>query len=165
MSIDHAFTALSLGYRVNCYGRVVSPRGKIRKEGKSKKGYLRFNISKGISVFTHQLIAAQQFGDAVRPSSVVVRHLNGNRQDNRPSNIAIGSYSDNEMDRPRSVRLQKARHAARARRLLSDKEADRLRHERHKGRTYKELMDMFGIKSKSTISYIINGRTYNNATT
>lgn len=57
-----------------------------RRGGKTKSRY----------VLEHRLVAAVKYGGL--PRDAVVRHLNGNKQDNRPENLAIGSKAENKMD-------------------------------------------------------------------
>jgi hypothetical protein len=47
-------------------------------------------------VWEHQLVAARKYGGI--PPGHVVRHLNGNKTDNRPDNLVLGSHKENQMD-------------------------------------------------------------------
>lgn len=49
-------------------------------------------------VYEHRLVAFQKFGIKVFEDKIVVRHLNGNKLDNSPENIMIGSQNDNIKD-------------------------------------------------------------------
>lgn len=46
----------------------------------------------------HRLVAAKKYGDDYDPRTMVVRHKNGVKDDNRPENILIGTYLENTMD-------------------------------------------------------------------
>lgn len=47
------------------------------------------------NVLEHRLVAAKYLGD---PRGKVVRHLNGNKTDNRPENLALGTVEENNLD-------------------------------------------------------------------
>ena len=57
----------------------------------------------------HKFAAYCYFGDSA--FTLHVRHLNGNTLDNSLKNIALGSPSENEMDKPKSVRSNSAKIA------------------------------------------------------
>lgn len=153
------------GYRVDEHGKVVSHVGKILKLNKDTKGYLRFGFNSAnhdyvVSVWVHRLVAYQKFGDILFEEDMVVRHLDGNPANNSWDNIEIGTQSDNMMDRPEDSRRAQSKHAASFRRKLTEEEVAWLRHDRELGMSYKELMAKYGI-AKSTVSYIVNRKTYN----
>jgi transposase-like protein len=78
---------------------------------------------------------------------------------NRPSNIAIGSPSDNMMDMRVSDRVDKAKKAAGARRCFSKEQAIEVCERYASGVSLKTLAREYGV-ANATISYLINGRTY-----
>lgn len=53
-------------------------------------------------VFEHRLIAAKKYGSL--PSGLVVRHLNGNKRDNSPDNLVLGTQSENTSDHQTAYR-------------------------------------------------------------
>jgi hypothetical protein len=71
------------------------------KTGRS--GYLKvclFDENKKVHRFyIHKLVAETFLGE--RPEGAQIRHLNGNKTDNRVSNLAWGSAKDNAKDRDR----------------------------------------------------------------
>ena len=51
----------------------------------------------------HRLVAAMTYGPI--PKGSVVRHLNGDKTDNRPENLAIGTYKENAWDHETARRM------------------------------------------------------------
>ena len=114
------------GYKVTEEGELISPTGYKPKLKRTKKGYLYHTISiryfknRNCHLKVHQLQAFQIFGSVVFEKDKCVRHLDGNPENNRRSNIAVGTASDNMMDVPKKERIQKARVAAKRQRKFSD---------------------------------------------
>ena len=123
------------------YDRHNYPNFKIRHEGKLVK------------VYVHRLAAYQKFGDAIYKKGMQVRHLNGNPSDFRFTNLAIGTQSQNSMDRPKEQRIASAKHAAS---FIKKFEYDEVKAFYKKTKSYKKTMVEFGISSKSTLHRIIN---------
>lgn len=141
------------GYSVDINGNVFNKDGKQLSIGKSKKGYLSFNIKieKGGNAtrsFVHRLQAYQKFGDKIFEQGIVVRHLNGISTDNSYDNIGIGTHSQNSLDIPKEKRIINASNPI-------HNHVDII-NDRKNGYTYKELMCKYGITSKGTLSFIIN---------
>ena len=102
------------GYHCDESGRIYNPQGKELSLSKSGK-YIGFSIyvdSKKVSITAHRFIAFQMFGDIIFQKGIQVRHLDDNNNNNRHSNIAYGTQSQNAMDRPQADRIRIARHAA-----------------------------------------------------
>jgi hypothetical protein len=91
------------GYTIDNFGIVKNPKGKVIK-GSVYDNYIKFSaktsISKSFPVRIHRFQAYIKFGDEIFKEGVVVRHLDGNSLNNEWDNIAIGTQSDNMMDRP-----------------------------------------------------------------
>jgi hypothetical protein len=157
--------AFARGYRVSEDGALISPSGfELSDSYKNQKGYRMFNMrlpgeAGNTSVPVHQLAAFQKYGDKAIEEGVEVRHLDDNKENNSPKNLLIGTRSQNMMDRSEEVRRRCARKAARARRRLTNKQAQQLIEDRAAGSTYLGLVEKYGI-AKSTISYIVNGHMY-----
>lgn len=156
------------GYEVMDDGQVIAPSGryrtlcgKIRGQGRTAQ-YLYFTITTGSredntratrTVMVHRLSAYQKFGDDMFREGVQVRHLDNNEQNNAPANLCLGTGSVNMMDRPPEVR---SAHAGKAHRKYTDEQIVEMVEMHKAGKTYKEIMARFGIKSKGTVSYIMN---------
>ena len=151
----------SLGYTVNKEGVVYKPNGDKQVIHLNNGGYYYFNKQiegKQHKIKVHRLQAYCLYGESVFEDGICVRHLNGNSKDNRAVNIAIGTHSDNMMDIPSTIRLEKALHATSYIRKYDYKA---IKADRTKGMKYKELMEKYNISSKGTISHIINSKYEN----
>lgn len=156
-------TAHDKGYRV-VNGQVISPfSGKPLKlyfkfDRKSDYEVHRFTVYDPeygrLAVNAHQLMAFQKYGLKIFEPDIVIRHLDGNSLNNNENNIAIGSRSDNEFDKPKEVRVQAATTASTKIRRFTDYEMEDIRNF-HNG-SYKDTMRAFDIKSKGTLHYILN---------
>lgn len=144
--------AYNKGYRANKNGEIIGTRGDKLNLYKDLKGYLMFTIRRPNScptrTFVHKLQAYQLFGDDCFKQGFVIRHLNGNKEDNSVNNIQIGTVLDNIMD---MTPLQRKLNASSPKHNHSEIINDRLL-----GMTYKEIQEKYNISSKSTISFIIN---------
>lgn len=151
---------VKLGYHVDNDGKLYNPKGKQMMGNLSNTGYLRFNSpkieGKRMVIAVHRLQAYHKFGDKIFEQDMVVRHLDGNPLNNSWGNIEIGTQSDNIFDIPQIKR-----------RLMSSKGKRKhnysaIRIDRAKGMSYKDLMLKYNIKSKGTISHIINSNMPSN---
>lgn len=100
------------GYRINVDGVVTNPYGKIIK-GSVYDNYQKFSVrTKTTSSFPvrhHKFQAYIKYGDKIFDKGIVVRHLNGDSLDNSYNNIAIGTQSENMMDRDEESRKNHSR--------------------------------------------------------
>jgi len=151
--------AFRLGWRIRSDGVPISPLGTEVATNLDKSGYPRFTVRlsdmKHRPIYVHRLIALEKYGEAVFAPGIQVRHRDGNPLNTDPSNILIGTPSENAMDKPREVRVAVAGRAARR---LTDAQVRELRSDRLQGASYSELSVKYGIQ-KSTISYIVRGKT------
>ena len=149
------------GYFVNNKGQMFTPNKNIVKT-KNKQGYIKCTISvdgKNKILYAHRLMAYQLFGDQIYLEKKMVRHLDGNKENNRPENITIGSNHDNSMDRSVTDRINSAIRATKK----------TIKYDRDKVRAYyigcgksrKKTMKKFGITSGGTLHYILKNRKLN----
>jgi hypothetical protein len=143
--------ANSKGYKVTVEGVVIN-NCKIIPLKQSKRGYLSFNLRDGNKTptrcYVHRLQAYQRYGDKLFGEGIVVRHLNGQSTDNSIDNIAIGTMLDNILDIPKQQRVLNSSHPKYDHSCIVE--------DRNKGMSYKDIMIKYNIKSKGTISFIIN---------
>lgn len=153
------------GYTADQDGEIFSKTGKKLATSKGGGRYAYFTIivnGENKPVRVHQFVAFLKYGRKALASNVVVRHKDDNPDNNTFANIRIGTQSDNMMDQPRSVRIKRARHAARSTRKLTAAQMRDLLADHEAGIPYSKLMIKYGI-AKSTVSYIVNGKTYKGA--
>lgn len=154
--------AYNRGFRVTKEGICISPKG--NKVGSiNQYNYYTFGL-RDIKYFTisiHRLQAYQKFGEKIYESNIVVRHLNGNSLDNSWDNIEIGTQLDNSLDIPKEQRILNVLNGAETQKKYSDELHKQVLEARKQGMTYKEIMEKFGIKCKSQVSFMINKRRIN----
>lgn len=126
--------------------------GKKKSQTLNSNGYkvinFRLTTGKVVWVPVHRIVAYFKFGSKIFEKGVVVRHLNNNRLDNTFNNISIGTQRDNIMDNsPENRRLWASSPVHPHKEILEDRKS---------GMSYSQLMLKYGIKSKGTLSYIIN---------
>ena len=158
--------AVKKGMFVDRKGHLYGIRGARRILHHNRDGYARVRtwvplINQYTNIMVHQLQAYQKFGDKLFKKGIQVRHLNGDRADNRWENIDIGTAYDNAMDRSKEARKKHALNAASYQRKLTDDQVRELRRLRKEGAPYKRLTKMFDI-SKGNVSDIVNFKLYKN---
>lgn len=153
-----------LGYRISDLGAVHGLRG-ARRCRVDSDGYHTFNVriaGECRPVRAHMLAAFQIYGAAALAPGIQIRHLDGNRQNNAAANLAIGSATDNYLDRPPAARQAHAMIAARARRRLSFDQVEQVRARVAAGVKQNLIASELGL-SQSTVCDIVAGRTYKTA--
>lgn len=144
-------------YTADREGNIYGPRGnrlKLRQQGNKNRTYPHFGVrlnGQTIGIAAHKFISFLKFGELAIADGIHTRHLNDDPQDNRWENIAIGSHSDNMMDKPEQLRKSAAQKAGRARSLPDDLWTQ-IELERNEGATYPQLSERYGI-AKSTLSF------------
>jgi hypothetical protein len=153
------------GCHVLADGRVLGVRGEELTLRKNPNGYLAFGVyfeGKTFPVAVHQLAAYQYFGEAwCNNPHLYVRHLDGDKTNNSRDNLALGTASDNNMDKPLEVR----RNASKHNKKITDEQALAIKRKLSKfvGRlprgTMQSLATEFGCPW-TTINGVRSGRSY-----
>jgi hypothetical protein len=155
-----------LGYRVTSNGLVQSVWRKGTKvwsdawntlsPSTDAKGYLGLTICNEFgkrTVRIHRLVAESFLEN--QNNLPCVRHLDGNKKNNCVSNLAWGSYVENEND--------KKNHGTWNARIGGAKLSNDMRElailRFTQGETHKSIADYFGV-SRPTISRLVNGKTW-----
>jgi hypothetical protein len=171
---DACRRAHAAGYRALPDGEIVDGNGTpvaLRLRRDAQRGEIRpyyyFSVpragSKSGKIEVHKYVAFCAFGDAAFAPGVEARHLDGDSTNNAGDNIALGTKSDNEMDKPEATRRRVALLAASKRRSLTDARVRRLVALSRKGWTGKRLAAHFKI-AKSQVSEILSGKLYSSLT-
>jgi hypothetical protein len=150
------------GYTITRDGTVYGPTGTKLKLHNHEE-YYRFSVKvekESISVLVNRFQGYKKFGHKIFLKDLEIRHLNGKSFDNSYGNIGIGTHSRNMMDCTKQTRMKRSLQGSAKRRKLTEDQVKNLRQDRANGMMYKELMAKYGV-AKSTVSYIVNGKTYN----
>ena len=148
--------AYALGYRVSEDGQTVTrPLNRIVPQQCTRDGYQRFTFGpkcNRLTIRVHRLQAFQSFGEDLYQEGIVCRHLDGNSQNNEASNIALGTQSQNMMDRSKECRQRCAFNASRS--VVKHDHTAVVKFYKEHG--FKATLNHFGITSKGTLSHILN---------
>jgi hypothetical protein len=159
------------GYRVGDDGSVWShwKRGRWKRLSQSWRrlrtpcddhGYPQVNLYRpGVGsrrhFKVHELVLLAFVGG--KPKGLCTRHLNGDRTDNRVSNLAYGTYSENSADTEAHGRT--SRGVCRPLAKLSDAWVAEIRRRVAEGEKQKDLAEEFGV-STTTICNTVSGRVW-----
>lgn len=78
------------GYKVSNLGRVIGLNNKLLSGHKSDCGYIKY----GNSHYLGQILVWEAF-NGKKPEGMVINHINGNKHDNRLSNLEIVTHQEN----------------------------------------------------------------------
>jgi hypothetical protein len=152
--------AFSLGYRANDEGGIVRPDGSpVRLSKHPRTGYWTFAARLCRSPLSvHQFVAFQKYGEPALRSECV-RHLNDDRDDNRPTNIDHGTKSQNQMDIPIEKRRAMGTRRNRKKRQFTDDQVREIRLLFAAGWSLNRLQRVFDC-ALGALSNIRDGVTY-----
>lgn len=149
--------AIERWYTITNDWRIIGITWNRKSEIRKNSWYLHFSLWwikwKKIFVPIHRFVAYQIYWDVIFARWVEVRHLDGNKDNNSKTNIAIWTHSDNMMDIPKHKRIEMAKRAAS---FVKKRDHDVIKNLHKSWVSYKNIMNMLWIKSKWTISWIIN---------
>jgi hypothetical protein len=100
----------------------------------------------------HRLQAYQKYGEELYVGGLEVRHLDNVCSNNAESNIALGTKSQNAMDKPKETRVRVAGLAN----LKHNYAAIQAFYQGTK--SYKRTMAQFALTSKGTLNYILKSK-------
>ena len=153
--------AVAQGYRVTADGAAHGPRGKLAEHRRDGKGYYDFTVNHPelgrLHLMVHRLAAFQKFGAEMFQPGMEVRHRDGDKTNNSPDNMLIGTHAQNMMDRDPTARLEHAKLASKKRQALSDAQLAELRADAANGMGYEALAAKYGV-SKGGAHYMVNGK-------
>jgi len=152
--------AFKKGYSISPCGKLFSPRNKEMKPSwhlKNGNRYARFAFNK-TKVYWHHLVAYQKYKEKWIFSDLLVRHLDGDSENNSYLNIKLGTRRDNTMDIPQNKRKRNLKNAHLACRRFTQEEIQKIKNEL-KTKTAYRIAKEINCNPK-TIYDIINGLTY-----
>lgn len=138
------------GYYLDHDGDVWSTRNRngeslCKLKPRISRGYKYFSLylETGVkNIFQHTLICTANHGE--RPSARhQVRHLDGDRANNHPSNLAWGTQKENEADKIAHGRKVFGNKHGRS--ILKDTDLPEINSLREKGWTYERIGNRFGV--------------------
>lgn len=137
--------ALAMGYRVSQEGVTLDPAGApVKVNLHAKTRYWTFSARGCRSPLSvHQLAALQRYGEVALDSDCV-RHLDGDRNNNRPENIGHGTFLENVMDMPVEQRRRMGRARNRRKRRFTDDQVRAIRRGFVEGRSLTGLQREYG---------------------
>lgn len=143
--------AFNNGLTVNVKnGKVFGKSGKELLPYVNRRGYrvITLDTKNGRSAIKlHRIVAYALYGNDMFENNMVVRHLDDNLENNHPTNLFLGTHSENQLDRMKRFKL----HANQVKVIYNS------------GLSRRELSDMFDI-SLNTVSRIRNGHTWSDIT-
>ncbi|NGM81230.1 hypothetical protein G5B47_02255 [Paenibacillus sp. 7124] len=167
--------AYAKGYRVTEDGRYLNPNGKellikVRSTHVYPQGCVSMRGRRN-SFHLHKLAAYCFYGEDSFRDGIVVRHMGGGVLDISRENLKLGTYSDNEQDKPAEVRSDVGRLANSARkdtrrktmRRLTDEQVRNIKRRLDTGDRGVDIARDYGVV-KDTIYYIARGINYREIT-
>jgi len=149
-------------YEISNHGRFarIRPDGRVIRKLNSCTHYLSVSV-KSINggsqkcFYIHKLVAQVFIGN--RPDGMVIRHLDGNRYNNRVDNLCYGTVLQNHED---SIKHGTYRHENNGRALLTERCVKAIKHLHNQNLVKSsDLAKAFEV-SDSTICAIIKGRNW-----
>lgn len=154
-------------YEVSSLGRVQSLsrqtrrhyiHGRVLKPGRHGKGYMNVVLSiDGVRAqrLVHQLVLGAFVGPPEPDQEI--RHLNGDRADNRRENLAWGTSSENEADKV--LHGTSSRGSGNAAAKLEEEQVREIRRRNASGESQRALAREFGI-NQPQVSRICTGKRW-----
>lgn len=134
----------------------VSKSGTWREAGgiglRNFKPYRRLKF-KRIHLAIHRIVCAKFVG--ALSDDLVVNHKDGDGLNNHPSNLELVSQSENNIHRFRVLNFP----AVKGFKKIDFQTAEQIRSDKEQGLSHRELALKYDL-SKTSISYIVNGRTW-----
>jgi hypothetical protein len=148
-------------YEVSNHGRfaVIKKDGRHLRKLNNKTPYLSvsakaINNNKPKTFYLHQLVANVFIGN--RPDNMVIRHLDGNRYNNKVTNLTYGTPEENYAD-TRKHKTHKGSNNGRS--IFNESSAKAIKYLIEYGIKKQVLADAFGV-SLMTIYAINSGRNW-----
>ena len=144
-------------------GSIYSKRGgrwRVLVGGIGDSGYRQVSLCRGNKPHTesvHRLIATAFHGPC--PPGMQCRHLDGNKANNRPGNLAWGTLSDNARDKLLHGTTYRPTGSKHHHAKLNESDVADIKAMIASGRMLKEIAAKFSV-TRSTVGYIKAGKTW-----
>ena len=141
-------------------GRVVSYKGNTKKQTVDKYGYAYVGLysnQKHKQGMTHRLVAKAFIPNI--DNKPQVNHIDGNKLNNHVDNLEWATSQENMEHAVKIGLIDKVAGEGHYRAKLTNEDVIEIRQRVVDGETYQSVADAFGVV-KSTIGFIINGKTW-----
>lgn len=151
MNVQEIITRESIekGYTIGDDGVVKNPKGDIIK-GSDERGYLKTSYvygGKRYKLYFHKLQAFIKYGEDMFKKGVLVRHINGVKNDNTTDNIILGGRKDVHKNRTKKTRSKQAGSKSK----MTPEVIENILKDHNNGMGYDKLSKKYNIP-KSTIA-------------
>jgi len=134
---------VSKGYTIDKDGVVKNPEGTIIN-GSNHEGYLKFSVrtdfTSSYAMRIHKFQAYKKFGTDIFNSSLVVKHVNGDKTDNSYDNIVLGEKVAGKQIK-RDVEF-------------TDEIKENILKDRKNNVSYRKLVDRYGIPKSTIMDFV-----------
>ncbi|MAM27423.1 MAG: hypothetical protein CMC13_00210 [Flavobacteriaceae bacterium] len=154
--------AYKRGYRVDKTGVVYNSNNEKVITTKNSEGYLIFGTGSRVkktfkNVAVHRLQAFCLFGKSIY-NLQVVRHLDGDKLNNKADNIVLGSYVDNYHDIPKKARKKIISKMAETKCGFDEEQIVKMFKLRKEGLFYRQIAKELNC-TQGWVWMILNGKT------
>lgn len=164
---ENVLIAFSRGYKVLENGTLIGPNGikSIKLYGKQRYPNFTLTINNRVqSIVIHYLAAFCFYGYNAFNKNLVVRHLDSNTLNVSKSNIKLGSHSENNLDKNKTIRKSAAKKARasqgyRAKNAKFNNDEIRQIRKLSKSNKVSDIANKFNV-TKGCIYNIINNEVY-----
>jgi len=139
------------GLKADSEGNIWGKRGRVLKRQHDTKGYPKVSVARNTKRSIHLLVCLAFHGP--RPEGMVIRHLDGDKENSKPENLKYGTGRENADD---TIRLGSIRGSNNCRSKLTEDDVVEMRVLYNQGVKQAELSKKYGV-SGPCIFYALEG--------